>query len=57
MFPTVCLSANQLMDVGVSPPFGTFVSEFLFEHPFSVLLSIYPGVEFVGHIGILGLPY
>lgn len=41
----------------MSPPFGTFVSEFLFEHPFSVLLSIYPGVEFVGHIGILGLPY
>ena len=56
-YATVCLSANQLMDIGLFPPFGTFVYKFLFEHPFSVLLSIYPGVEFVGHIGILGLPY
>lgn len=39
---TVCLSANQLMDIGLSPPFGNILAvEFLFEHPFSVLLKLY----------------
>ena len=59
-FMTILQFASLLISwwtFGLFPPFGTFVYTSLFEHPFSVLLSMYPGAAFVGHIGILGLPY
>lgn len=59
---TAVFILHQLMDVGLVSTFGlswmvplwTFVCEFFL---FSVLLGLYPGVEFLGHTGVLYLTY